>query len=100
MEIVDFEEAKRRRTVVLPPHDTARWVANRKAEIVMAIRDRAISRKHACERYRLSLEELASWEEAFEQHGIAGLRVASRQRPTADSHSARYGSAHSQEAHR
>jgi hypothetical protein len=78
MEIVDFEQAKRRRTFVLPPHDTVRWVANRKAAIVMAIRDRAISRKHACERYRLSLEELASWEAAFEKHGTAGLRAASR----------------------
>jgi hypothetical protein len=94
MEIVEFEQAKCRRTFVLPPHDTVRWVANRKAAIVMAIRDRAISRKHACERYQLSLEELANWEAAFEQHGTAGLRAASRPR-----RSVRYGPAHPQEAH-
>ncbi len=46
-----------------------------------------------------ALEELASWEAAFEQHGTAGLRAAGRQRPTAVSPSARYAPARSQEAH-
>jgi hypothetical protein len=67
MEIIDFAETKKRgKPFVLPPHDTARWVANRKAAVVIAVRQRAISRKLACERYRLSSEELASWEAAFE----------------------------------
>jgi Protein of unknown function (DUF1153) len=83
MEIVDFTEIKKRgQPVVLPPHDTARWVAKTKAAIVIAIRHKAISRELACERYRLSSEELAAWEAAFEQKGLSGLRVTCRRRPT------------------
>jgi hypothetical protein len=79
MRIIDFEKPTRHSTpLVLPPSNTARWVANRKAAVVIAVRHRAISRKHACERYQLSREELASWEAAFEQYGVAGLRVSCR----------------------
>ncbi len=82
MEIVNFAESKKRgKPFVLPPHDTARWGAKTKAAIVIAIRHRAISRELACERYRLSPEELAGWEAAFEQQGISGLRATCR-RPT------------------
>ena len=31
--------------------------------------------EEACERYMLSLEELAAWEAAFDRNGIPGLRV-------------------------
>lgn len=79
MKIVDRERSEIRNvSFVLPPSDTARWVASRKAAVVIAVRHRAISRKHAGERYRLSPEELASWEAAFEQYGTAGLRASSR----------------------
>src|SRR4029077_6925822 len=63
-------------TVVdLPPPDTKRWVARRKAVIVDAVRSGAISLEEACRRYELSVEEFAAWQRAIEAHGVAGLRV-------------------------
>jgi hypothetical protein len=62
----------------LPSSYTARWVAKRKAAVVLAVRREAITRKHARERYRLSPEELASWEAAFARYGTAGLRASWR----------------------
>jgi len=59
----------------LPPAETRRWSSRRKAAIVIAIRAGVLNRKEACERYMLSLEELAAWETALDQNGIPGLRV-------------------------
>ena len=64
----------------LPPPDTKRWITRRKAEVVAAIRRGLISREEACGRYGISSEELLSWEERLEQHGIDGLRTT-RQHP-------------------
>jgi hypothetical protein len=61
--------------VDLPPPDTKRWVARRKAVIVDAVRSGAISLEEACRRYELSVEEFAAWQRAIEAHGVAGLRV-------------------------
>src|ERR1700738_4980319 len=61
-------------TVVdLPPPDTKRWVARRKAVIVDAVRSGAISLEEACRRYELSVEEFLAWQRAIESHGVAGL---------------------------
>jgi transposase-like protein len=65
----------------LPPPDTKRWVARRKAAILAALRSGAITIEEACRRYALSEEELAAWQRAFEADGIPGLR-ATRLRPT------------------
>src|ERR1700736_4158586 len=63
-------------TVVdLPPPDTKRWVARRKAVIVDAVRSGAISLEEACRRYELSVEEFLAWQRAIDTHGVAGLRV-------------------------
>jgi hypothetical protein len=63
-------------TVVdLPPPDTKRWVARRKAVVVNAVRSGAISLEDACRRYELSVEEFHAWQRAIETHGVAGLRV-------------------------
>ena len=63
-------------TVVdLPPSDTKRWVARRKAVVVRAVHSGAISLDEACRRYQLSIEEFAAWQRAIEAHGVAGLRV-------------------------
>ena len=63
-------------TVVdLPPPDTKRWVARRKAVIVDAVRSGVISLEEVCRRYELSVEEFAAWQRAIEAHGVAGLRV-------------------------
>jgi len=54
----------------LPPPNTRRWVVRRKAAVVIAVRALA----EALQRYQLTEEEYRSWERAFEQHGLAGLR--------------------------
>lgn len=59
----------------LPPVDTKRWVARRKASVVAAVCSGALSVQEACRRYRLSLEELLAWQRAVELHGIPGLRA-------------------------
>ncbi len=61
--------------VELPPPDTKRWVARRKAVVVSAVRSGAISLEEACRRYELSVEEFLAWQRAIETHGVAGLRV-------------------------
>jgi Protein of unknown function (DUF1153) len=59
----------------LPPPDTKRWVARRKAVVVNAVRSGAITLEEACRRYELSVEEFHAWQRAIETHGVAGLRV-------------------------
>ncbi len=59
----------------LPPPDTKRWVARRKAVVVNAVRSGAISLDEVCRRYELSPEEFLAWQRAIETHGVAGLRV-------------------------
>src|SRR5204863_9731829 len=61
--------------VDLPPPDTKRWVARRKAVVVNAVRSGAISLEEVCRRYELSVEEFLAWQRAIETHGVAGLRV-------------------------
>ncbi len=63
---------------ILPSCDTKRWVASRKAAVVIALRKGVISRRKACDWYQLSSEELASWEVAFKQSGVTGLRASYR----------------------
>jgi len=60
----------------LPDPGTLRWVARRKAEVVAAVNGGLLSVREACERYELTLEELASWQRAVEREGMPGLRVA------------------------
>ncbi|MEM8755780.1 MAG: DUF1153 domain-containing protein [Pseudomonadota bacterium] len=57
----------------LPPADTKRWVARRKAAVVAAIEAGAISADEACARYGLSDEELSSWRESVARHGVPAL---------------------------
>jgi hypothetical protein len=63
----------------LPPRDTVRWVIRRKAEVVAAVRNGLISMDDACERYRLSVEELPNWEKLVRAHGLRGLRITRTQ---------------------
>ena len=64
----------------LPSSATTYWVSRRKAEVLAAIDGGMLSLDDACERYRLSLEELASWRRSIDRAGIAGLRVTKVQR--------------------
>jgi hypothetical protein len=59
----------------LPPPNTKRWVTRRKAEVVAAVRNGIISLDEACQRYKLSIEEFASWQALIDNHGLAGLRA-------------------------
>ena len=65
--------------VNLPPPDTKRWVARRKAMIVNAVHSGAMSLEEVCRYYALSVEEFVTWQRAIETHGIAGLRVTRTQ---------------------
>ena len=64
----------------LPPKNTSRWVARRKAAVVTAVECGLIEPKEACEMYSLSSEELESWVTAMSKHGTGALRVTSMQR--------------------
>ncbi len=64
----------------LPPPDTVRWVARRKAQVVNAVRNGQLTLDQACAHYRLSAEEFLAWERMIERHGLAGLRVTRLQR--------------------
>lgn len=59
----------------LPPPDTQRWVARRKAEVLAAIHGGMLDRAEARALYSLSEEELALWERAVSCAGLPGLRV-------------------------
>lgn len=64
----------------LPPDETRRWVASRKAAVVRAISHGLISRAEAIDLYHLSEEELDAWHVAVEQHGEAALKATTIQR--------------------
>jgi len=59
----------------LPKPGTKRWVIRRKAEVVAAVRGGLLSVEEACNRYRLTVDELLSWQSLIEKHGLAGLRT-------------------------
>jgi len=59
----------------LPPPETRRWVASRKAAVARAVIHGLITAGEACERYSLTDEELQGWCETFSRHGAAGLRI-------------------------
>jgi transposase-like protein len=59
----------------LPPPDTKRWVASRKAAVVAAVDQGLIGDAEACTRYGLTAEELASWRNALDEHGVGALRT-------------------------
>jgi hypothetical protein len=59
----------------LPPPNTIRWLARRKAAVVAAVRAGKITFEEACSYYQLSEEELLGWQRAFDSHGLRGLSV-------------------------
>ena len=79
-----FMEAHRRAetsdeiALTLPSSASIRWLASNKVAVITAIRVGAITFTDACERYRLSYEELSEWEAAFDQDGMAGLQLKYR----------------------
>jgi hypothetical protein len=59
----------------LPPPNTRRWVARRKAAVVAAVSSGVISFAEACRRYQMSEEEFIAWQRAFETYGVKGLHA-------------------------
>ncbi|WP_028028602.1 DUF1153 domain-containing protein [Gemmobacter nectariphilus] len=64
----------------LPPPDTRRWVASRKAVVVKAVIHGLIPRDEALERYALSDEEFELWCSAVQTHGEKALKVTTLQK--------------------
>lgn len=63
----------------LPPRDTRRWVASRKAAVVRAVAAGLMSRESALDTYALSEDEFKSWEVAVATFGEAALRATALQ---------------------
>jgi hypothetical protein len=57
------------------PANCVRWVPQRKAEVVEAVRGGMLTLDQACERYALSIEEFLAWQHGISLFGLAGLRV-------------------------
>jgi hypothetical protein len=64
----------------LPPPETRRWVASRKAIVVKAVVYGLISQADAIDRYDLSEEEFLLWINAVKQHGEKALKVTAIQK--------------------
>jgi alpha-beta hydrolase superfamily lysophospholipase len=64
----------------LPPINTRRWVARRKATVVAAVDHGLIEASEACSMYHLSDEELDLWRSAVRRHGASALRVTAIQK--------------------
>jgi len=59
----------------LPPPNTQRWVVRRKAAVIAAVRSGRMTLEEALRRWNLTEEEYRSWERAFEEYGLPGLRT-------------------------
>ncbi len=64
----------------LPPANTRRWVASRKAAVVRGVLYGLITQEHALERYSLSAEEFTEWVSAVSNHGEEALKATALQR--------------------
>ena len=64
----------------LPPADTRRWVASRKAVVVRAVAHGLITESEALARYALSEEEFGLWRSAVESYGEKALKVTAIQK--------------------
>ncbi|QUS35440.1 DUF1153 domain-containing protein [Falsirhodobacter algicola] len=64
----------------LPPADTRRWVASRKAIVVRAVAHGLITADDAITIYSLSEEELQGWMRSLSIHGEQALKVTALRR--------------------
>ena len=64
----------------LPPADTKRWVASRKAAVVRGVLSGLIGRDEALSRYGLSEEEFNEWLRAISTHGLDALKATAVQK--------------------
>ena len=59
----------------LPPGNTVRWVASRKAMVIKAVASGLISKEFAFQKYSISVEEFESWCSAAREHGVSALKT-------------------------
>ncbi len=64
----------------LPPADTCRWVASRKAAVVRGVQSGLLPLKEALDTYGLSEDEFESWCRAVDMHGEAALKATAVQK--------------------
>ena len=64
----------------LPPPDTKRWVASRKAAVVRGVAYGLIPQDEALQTYGLSEEEFSEWVSAVSQHGVDALKATALQK--------------------
>ncbi|MBU2890504.1 DUF1153 domain-containing protein [Celeribacter halophilus] len=64
----------------LPPKETRRWVASRKALVVKGVVYGLIPLSEALKTYGLSEEEFNSWKNAISEHGEAALKATALQK--------------------
>ena len=64
----------------LPPPNTRRWVASRKAAVVKGVVHGLLPLAEALETYGLSEEEFNEWRHAVETHGEAALKATALQK--------------------
>lgn len=77
---VTLPNGKRMTRADLPPRDTVRWVASRKAAVVKGVLSGLVSRDWAIQAYGLSEEELEGWIALAEDHGAIALRATAAQK--------------------
>jgi hypothetical protein len=64
----------------LPPQNTRRWVASRKAAVVRGVLYGLISKDAALQRYGLSDEEFMEWCQLIASHGESALKATALQK--------------------
>lgn len=62
----------------LPPENTERWVASRKAAVVRGVAYGLLSQEEALEKYGLTQEEFDEWVKAITRGGLPALRATYR----------------------
>lgn len=64
----------------LPPANTRRWVASRKAAVVRGVIYGLLTQSEALHLYGLSEEEFMEWTKAVSDHGEAALKATKLQK--------------------
>lgn len=59
----------------LPPAETRRWVASRKAAVVRGVIYGLITQSEALTRYQISEDEFLEWVRAVSEHGEVALKA-------------------------
>jgi hypothetical protein len=64
----------------LPPANTRRWVASRKAAVVRGVAYGLISQSDALKKYHISSDEFQEWVRAVSEHGEEALKATAVQK--------------------